>query len=71
MLHFCQPTELRSEELGKVRPNEGMMYLKEVFFFPISYARRGLHLEDSRCWVQHPIKKKGKIFAAPPTIATE
>jgi hypothetical protein len=50
MLHFCQPTELRLEELRKVKPNEGTIYLREIFFF-LFFARRGVHLEDLRCWV--------------------
>ncbi len=33
LLHFCQPTKLGSKELGRVKPNGGMIYLREVFFF--------------------------------------
>jgi hypothetical protein len=35
LLHLYQPIELGSEELGKVRPNEGVMYhrVDELSFF--------------------------------------
>jgi len=37
LLHFYQPIELRSEELGRARPNGGMMYPRagEILFFSL------------------------------------
>jgi len=32
LLHFCQPIEPGLEEMGKARPNGGVMYPGKVFF---------------------------------------
>ncbi len=52
LLHFCQPTESGSKELGRMKPNGGMIYPREVFFFFLpslfSFSHKGLRFLAQR-----------------------
>jgi len=63
LLHLCQPTEPRLEELGRVRPNGGMMYLG-VDEFQSSLSRTRATQEEPRRFLKLPksSKKKKKKF---------
>jgi len=48
LLHLYQPIESGLEELGKVRPNEGMMYLGANFKTLFSFSFLQKHRRTSK-----------------------